>query len=504
MIHTGFDNEKYLREQTQAIIQRLESCDGKLYLECGGKLLYDYHASRVLPGFDPNVKMRVFQSLKDKIDVIVCIYADDIERRKIRSDFGITYDTDVFKMIDDFADWGLSVNRVVITRFNGQPAAVQFMNRLNRRGIRVYTHKATDGYPSDVDAIVSDEGYGANPYIDTEHPVVIVTAPGPGSGKLATCLSQLYHDYRRGVKSTYAKFETFPIWNLPIDHPVNIAYEAATADIGDVNQIDHFQLSADGEQAVNYSRDMEAFPLLKRIIEKITNQPSFYKSPTDMGVNRCGFGIVDDVAVRNAAYQEIIRRYFAAACDYARGIGTQEAISRIKLMMESLELTSSMRTTVPAAEEALKAAVAKGKGRDEIVCAAAIELPDGTIVTGSNSEILHASSALVLNAAKRMAGIPKAIDLIPKQTIESIRLLKRDVLSGRRVSLDLDETLICLAMSAPVNPSAQFALEKLPLLRGCEVHLTHLPSVGDSNGLRKLGLHTTSEPKFPTANLHDD
>lgn len=504
MMHTGFDNEKYLREQTQAIIQRMEECDGKLYLECGGKLLYDYHASRVLPGFDPNVKMRVFQTLKDKIDVIVCIYADDIERRKIRSDFGITYDTDVFKMIDDFSDWGLTVTRVVITRFNGQPAAVQFMNRLTRRGIKVYTHKATDGYPSDVEMIVSDAGYGANPYIETEHPVVLVTAPGPGSGKLATCLSQLYHDYRKGLNSGYAKFETFPIWNLPIDHPVNVAYEAATADIGDVNQIDHFQLSAYGEHTVNYSRDMEAFPLLKRILEKITEKPARYKSPTDMGVNRCGFGIVDDAAVREAACQEIIRRYYGAACDYARGIGTQDAIARIKLMMENLQLNTLMRSTVPAAEEALKGAVAKGKGRDGIVCAAAIELPDGTIVTGANSEILHASSALVLNAAKQMAGIPKAIDLIPKQTIESIRRLKRDVLSGRRVSLDLDETLICLAMSAPINPSAQFALEKLPLLRGCEVHLTHLPSVGDSNGLRKLGLNTTSEPKFPSANLHDE
>lgn len=503
-MRTGFDNEKYLQEQTQAILQRLEECEGKLYLECGGKLLYDYHASRVLPGFDPNVKMRVFQSLRDQIDVIVCIYADDIERRKIRSDFGITYDTDVFKMIDDFADWGLTVSRVVITRFNGQPSAVQFKNRLTRRGIKVYTHRATTGYPSDVDAIVSDQGYGANPYIETDHPVVLVTAPGPGSGKLATCLSQLYHDYRKGLSSGYAKFETFPIWNLPIDHPVNVAYEAATADIGDVNQIDHFQLSAYGVQAVNYSRDMEAFPLLKRIIEKITGKPSFYKSPTDMGVNRCGFGIVDDAAVRESASQEIIRRYYAAACDYARGIGSNDTINRIKLLMEALRLTLTMRSTVRGAEDALKKAVAKGKGRDGIVCAAAMELPDGTIVSGSNSETLHAASALVLNAAKRLAGIPKAIDLIPKQTIESIRHLKRDVLSGRRVSLDLDETLICLAMSAPINPSAQYALEKLPLLRGCEVHFTHLPSVGDSNGLRKLGLNTTSEPRFPSTNLHDE
>jgi uncharacterized protein (UPF0371 family) len=500
----GFDNEKYLREQTHAILERMEKTEGKLYLECGGKLLYDYHASRVLPGFDPNVKMRVFHTLKDKIDVIVCIYADDIERRKIRSDFGITYDADVFKMIDDFAEWGLKVNRVVITRFSGQPGAVQFMNRLTRRGIKVYTHKATDGYPTDVDLIVSDEGYGANPYIETDRPVVLVTAPGPGSGKLATCLSQLYHDYRAGRKSGYSKFETFPIWNLPIDHPVNVAYEAATADLGDINQIDHFQLSAYGIQAVNYSRDMEAFPLLKRIIEKITGGSSFFKSPTDMGVNRCGFGIVDDAVVREAACQEIIRRYYAAACEYAQGIGSLDAINRVRLLMGALHLNTTMRITVPAAEEALKIAASRGKGRDGIVCAAAIQLQDGTIVTGSNSEILHASSALILNATKKLAGIPHNIDLIPKNTIESIRRMKRDVLSGRRVSLDLDEVLICLAMSAAVNPSAQIALDKLSLLKGCEVHMTHLPSPGDANGLRKLGLHTTSEPKFPSNNLMDE
>jgi len=497
----GFDCERYLHEQTLSIIERMKACDGKLYLECGGKLLYDYHASRVLPGFDPNVKMRVFQSLRDQIDVIVCIYADDIERRKVRSDFGITYDIDVFKMIDDFADWGITVDKVVVTRFSGQGSAVQFINRLTRRGIKVYTHKATDGYPTNVDLIVSDDGYGANPYIETDRPVVLVTAPGPGSGKLATCLSQLYHDYRVGRHSGYAKFETFPIWNLPIDHPVNVAYEAATADIGDINQIDHFHLSAYGIQAVNYSRDMEAFPLLKRIIEKITGAASFYKSPTDMGVNRCGFGIIDDEVVRMAAGQEIVRRYYASACDYAQGIGSHEAIDRIGIMMDNLHLDTMMRSTVPAAEEAWKAAVEKGKGRDGIVCAAAIELPDGTIITGSNSDILHAASALILNATKHLAGIPKAIDLIPKNTIESIKRLKRDVLNGRRVSLDLDETLICLAMSAAVNPSAQTALDKLPALRGCEVHLTHLPSVGDANGLRKLGLHTTSEPRFASSNL---
>lgn len=503
MNRIGFDNEKYLEEQKHFILDRMQRCDGKLYLECGGKLLYDYHASRVLPGFDPNVKMRVFQSFKDQIDVIICIHAGDIERRKMRSDFGITYDTDVFKMIDDFASWGIVVSRVVITRFDGEPAVLQFKDRLERRGISVYTHKATRGYPNDVDLIVSDEGYGANPYIETERPVVIVTAPGPGSGKLATCLSQMYHDYRAGRHSGYAKFETFPIWNLPIDHPVNIAYEAATADIGDINLIDHFHLSAYGTPSVNYSRDLEAYPLLKRILEKITGKECVYKSPTDMGVNRCGFGIVDDDAVRDAANQEIIRRYFRAVCEYAQGIGALETVNRSRAIMETAKLTPAMRPCVPASEEALAFAIENKKGNNGITCAAAMELPDGTMVTAWNSSLMHASSALVLNALKRLAQIPQCIDLIPKAIINSIRTMKRDVLRGRGVSLNLDEMLICLAMSATLNPTAQAALEKLPQLRGCEAHMTHIPSAGDSTGLRKLGINVTSEPKFPTSNLYN-
>ena len=501
---TGFNNELYLEQQKKAILERVNATDGKLYLECGGKLLYDYHASRVLPGFDPNVKMKVFQALKDDLDVIVCIYAEDIERRKIRNDFGITYDTDVFKLIDDFADWGLTVNKVLITRYNGQVGATQFMNRLRRRGITVYTHKATEGYPNDVHTIVSDSGYGANPYIETEGRVVIVTGPGPGSGKLGTCLSQLYHDYRNGRKSAYAKFETFPIWNLPIEHPVNKAYEAATVDIGDYNQIDHFHLSAYGEPAVNYSRDMEAFPLLKRIIEKITGQESFYRSPTDMGVNRAGFGIVDDEKVKAASLQEIIRRYFITAAEYAQGTGSSEALSRIKRLLDDMKLDPDMRKTVPAAHEALSRAVKKGKGHDGIVSAAAIELADGTILTGSNSELMHASSALFLNAIKHLAGIPKGIDLISPSTIESIRHLKKDVLNGKRTSLDMEETLICLAMSAAQNPSSQAAMDMVPQLRNCEVHLTHLPSLGDMNGFRKLTIRVTSEPVFPSRNLLDE
>jgi len=498
---TGFDNEKYLKEQTAAILERVARFDNKLYLECGGKLLYDYHAARVLPGFDPNVKMRVFQAFKEKIDVIICIFAGDIEKKKIRADFGITYDTDTLKLIDDFNHWDLNVAGVVITRFKGQPATIQFKNRLERRGLRVYTHTYTKGYPSDVDAIVSDDGYGANEYIETTRPVVIVNAPGPGSGKLATCLSQFYHDYRRGIRSGYAKLETFPIWNLPLSHPVNIAYEAATADLGDVNQIDSFHLEAHGETAVNYNRDIEVFPILKRIIEKITGEKSFYQSPTDMGVNRCGFGIINDDVVQEAAKQEIIRRYFRASCEYVLGIGTQQTIDKIKVLMDNLELVQEDRVTVPAALNAMKNASLRGKGKNGIVCGAAIELQDGTIITGSNSEILHASSALILNAAKHMAGIPKKIHLLPENILSSVRYLKDEVLDGRRISLDLDEVLISLAISAANNPAARTAVDCLKNLRGCDVHLTHLPSPGDEAGLRKLGINLTSAPRFPSKRM---
>ena len=500
----GFDNDKYLKEQTAAILERVSHFDNKLYLECGGKLIFDYHASRVLPGFDPNVKMRVFQSFKDQIDVIICIYAGDIEKKKVRADFGITYDTDTLKLIDDYSSWGLNVAGVVITRFEDQPGAIQFRNLLERRGIRVYTHKYTKGYPTDVDLIVSDEGYGANEYIETSKPIVVVTAPGPGSGKLATCLSQFYHDYRKGIKSGYAKLETFPIWNLPLSHPVNVAYEAATADLGDVNLIDSFHLEAYGETAVNYNRDIEAFPVLKRIIEKITGESTFYKSPTDMGVNRCGFGIFDDKIVREAARQEILRRYFRASCDYVKGSGSKQAIDKIKVLMDNLELHSKDRVTVPAARDEVEVAAAKGKGRDGVVSGAAIQLKDGTILTGSNSESLHASSALILNAAKHLAGIPDAIHLIPETIMSSVRYLKDNVLHGRRVSLDLDEVLIALAISAATNPAAQTAMDKLKLLKGCEVHLTHLPTSGDEAGLRKLGINHTSDPQFASNKLVDD
>ncbi|MCQ2412946.1 MAG: DUF1846 domain-containing protein [Sphaerochaetaceae bacterium] len=499
----GFDNDKYLEEQKKFILERVEMFDGKLYLECGGKLLFDYHAQRVLPGFDTNDKMKVFQSFKDKIDVIICIHAGDIEHRKMRSDFGISYDTDVFKMIDDFASWGIKANKVVITRYQGEKSANTFADMLTRRGINVYFHKPIMGYPDNVDMVVSDEGYGSNPYIPTDAPVVIVTAPGPGSGKLATCLSQVYHDFRAGKKSGYAKFESFPIWSLPIDHPVNIAYEAATADIGDYNMIDHFYVSATGKISVNYNRDMEAYPLLKSILDKITGGAFNYNSPTDMGVNRLGFGIIDDEVVREAGKQEIVRRYYRSACEYAQGIGTKETVQRSQDIMTKAGLSCDYRPTVKPAMDALEDAIARGKSKDGIACAAAIQLNDGRFVTGHNSPLMHASSALVLNALKVLAGIDKSVNLIPHQVIDNVFAMKRDILRGRGISLNLDETLICLAMSAAINDEAKRALDMLPQLRGCESHMSHIPSAGDSSGLRKLGINVTSEPKFPSNNMRN-
>ncbi len=497
----GFDNEKYLREQTTAILERVNTFHNKLYLEFGGKLLYDYHAARVLPGFDPNVKMRLLQQLKDKTDVLLCIYAGDIERKKIRADFGITYDADALKLIDDLAAWGISLRAVVITRFANQFAARAFKNKLERRGIKVYTHSFTKGYPTEIDTIVSDEGYGANEYIETAKPIVVVTGPGPGSGKLATCLSQLYHDHRRGIRSGYAKFETFPIWNLPLNHPVNIAYEAATADLKDINLIDHYHLEAHNVKAVNYNRDIEAFPLVKRILEKITENPLLYHSPTDMGVNRAGFGISDDAVVREAATQEIIRRYFRYQCEYAMGVVDKDTVERLRLFMEDLGVNEESRPVVQPARLAAQEAQKKGKGHAGVFCGAAIELPDGTIINGKNSPLLHAASSLILNAAKHLAGIPDNMHLMPPSITESLGHLKKDVLKGRDVSLNLDETLIALGISASSNPAAQAAVEKLSELRNCEVHITHMPTPGDEAGLRKLGVNLTSDPGYSTSTL---
>lgn len=502
MHKTGFDSEKYIKEQTEFILERVRNSEGRLYIECGGKLLHDKHASRVLPGFDENNKMKVFNALKEHLDIIICIYAGDIEQRKIRGDFGISYDADVLKMIHDFADYGIKCDKVVITRFENQVAAVQFMRKLERRGIKVYTHTATPGYPSDIDVVVSDEGYGKNPYIEVEAPVVVVTAPGPGSGKLATCLTQMYHEAKKGSKPSYAKLETFPIWNLPLNHPVNIAYEAATLDIGDVNLIDHFHHDAYGEITVNYSRDIEAYPLLKRILEKITGESCIYKSPTDMGVNRCGFGIYDDEACRMAANQEIIRRVFHTKTDYLQGICSKEVYNRALALLDKSGLSELDRSTVLPARKALEQALAEKKGKaDGTVCAAAIELDDGRIVTAHNSDLMHAGAALILNALKAIVGAGKETDLIHKEIIKSITFLKRDILSSKGVSLNVDEILVALAMSSNYSSITEDALLALKRLNGCDVHFTHIPSAGDIDGLRKIGINYTSEPQYPGRNI---
>ena len=501
MEKVGFDNGKYLREQTAAIQERVKMFNNKLYLEFGGKIIFDMHASRVLPGFDPNVKMKLLQRLKDQADILLCIYSGDIERKKVRADFGITYDSDALKLIDDLREWGIEVAGVVITRFEGQPSTTIFKNKLERRGVKVYTHRFTKGYPTDVNMIVSDEGYGANEYIETQKPLVVVTGPGPGSGKLATCLSQLYHDYKRGKKSGYSKFETFPIWNLPLKHPVNVAYEAATVDLKDFNLIDPFHLEAYQKIAVNYNRDVEVFPVLKRILEKITGAESIYKSPTDMGVNRAGFGIVDDEVVSRAARQEVVRRYFRYACEYALGFVDREAEQRAELLMSELKLKPEDRKTVAPARKAAEEARQKGKGNEDIFCGAAIELKDGLIVTGENSPLMHAASSLILNTIKKLAEIPDKIPLLPDSIITSIGNLKRNILNKKSVSLDLEETLIALSISANSNPAAQMAMEKLKELQGCEIHMTHIPTPGDEAGLRRLGVNLTTDPNFSTKNL---
>lgn len=494
----GFDNDKYLKEQSTYILERVKQFKHKLYLEFGGKIIYDYHAARVLPGFDPNVKLRLLQKLKDNADIVMCIYAGDIERRKLRADFGITYDTDALKSIDDFRSYDIEVKAVVITRYDNQPAAKIFKNKLERRGIKVYTHKFTKGYPTNVDMIVSEEGYGANDYIETTKPLVVVTGPGPGSGKLATCLSQLYHDHKKGKKSGYAKFETFPIWNIPLKHPVNMAYEAATADLRDFNLIDPFHLAAHNKTAINYNRDVEVFPVLKRILEKIMGGDAVYQSPTDMGVNRAGFGIVNDEIVQEAARQEIIRRYFRYSCEYALGFVDKETVDRVILILEEIGLKPENRVVV---EPARIAAKDNQKSGDEVVCGAAIQLRNGKIITGKNSPLMQAPSSMVLNAIKTLAEIPDKIHLLSPNIIESIGKLKTHILNDKNISLDLEETLITLSMSAATNPSASMAMEKLAELKGCEVHLTHIPASGDETGLRKLGVNLTSDPIFSTKSL---
>lgn len=497
----GFDNEKYLAEQSSAILDRLKLHDNRLYLEFGGKLLFDYHAARVLPGYDPNVKMRLLQKLKDKADIILCIYAGDIEKKKLRADFGITYDVDALKLIDDLREWELDILGVVITRYNNQASADIFKNKLERRGIKVITHRSTPGYPTDVDLIVSKDGYGANAYLTSDKPLIVVTGPGPGSGKLSTCLSQMYHDFLNGIKPGYSKFETFPIWDLPLKHPVNVAYEAATADIRDFNLIDPFHLEAYQKPSVNYNRDVDIFPVLKRILEKITHIESIYKSPTDMGVNCASSGILDDQVVTESAKQEIIRRFFRYSCEYVMGYADKGTVQRVELLMKDLSLNPEDRKVVGLARQAAEEAVERDKGNKGIFCGAAIELKDGSIVTGQNSSLMHAASSLVIKAIKHLAGIPENIPLLSPHIIESVGTLKRDILQAKTLSMDLEEIMISLSIAAHSNPTVQIALTKLKELQGCEVHITHIPTPGDEAGLKRLGVNLTSEPNFSTKNL---
>ncbi|MBU5485993.1 DUF1846 domain-containing protein [Clostridium sp. MSJ-11] len=496
----GFDHEKYLEEQSKYILERVNDYD-KLYLEFGGKLLFDLHAKRVLPGFDENAKIKLLYKLKEKVEIIICVYAGDIERNKIRGDFGITYDMDVLRLIDDLRGYNLEVNSVVITRYEGQPATTVFINKLERRGIKVYKHKATKGYPTDVDTIVSDEGYGKNPYIETTKPIVVVTAPGPGSGKLATCLSQLYHEYKQGRVAGYSKFETFPVWNVPLKHPLNIAYEAATVDLQDVNMIDPFHLEVYNEMAVNYNRDIEMFPVLKRIIEKITGEKSVYESPTDMGVNRVGFGIIDDEVIKEASKQEIIRRYFKTSCEYKKGYVDKETFQRAKLIMEELNLKAEDRKVViPARERSAK--LKEISNKNEVCSAVAIELHNGTILTGKSSNIMDATAAVVLNAVKYFANISDEIHLISPVILEPIINLKLKTLGSKSTALSCEEVLIALSICAATNPMAQVAMEKLVMLKGCQAHSTTILTRNDEQTFGKLGIDITCDSEYPSASLY--
>ncbi|MGL4847385.1 MAG: DUF1846 domain-containing protein [Clostridium sp.] len=497
----GFDHKKYLEEQSKYILERVNNYD-KLYLEFGGKLLFDLHAKRVLPGFDENAKIKLLHKLKEKVEIIICVYAGDIERNKIRGDFGITYDVDVLRLIDDLRSYDLDVNSVVITRYSGQPAASIFINKLERRGIKVYKHSATKGYPTDVDTIVSDEGYGQNPYIETSKPIVVVTAPGPGSGKLATCLSQLYHEYKHGNVAGYSKFETFPVWNVPLKHPLNIAYEAATVDLKDVNMIDSFHFDYYNKVSVNYNRDIESFPVLRRIIEKIRGAESEFKSPTDMGVNRVGFGIVDDEAVKEASRQEIIRRYFKTACEYKKGYVDKETFERSALIMEELSLKETDRIVVDYARNKAKEIKEAKDINNETIQAIALQTDDGEIFTGRATDIMDAGSAVVLNAIKHYANIDDTIHLISPVVLEPIMKLKKESLGSKNPALSVEEVLTALSICAATNPMAQVALENLQKLRESKAHSTTIISNNDEQTFRKLGIDITCDAQYPTENLY--
>ena len=492
MARIGFDNAKYISLQSDHIKKRIETFGGKLYLEFGGKLFDDYHASRVLPGFEPDSKMRMLLSFESQVEIIIVINANDIEINKIRGDLGISYDDDVLRLMDIFRGMGLYVGSVVITQYAGQPSADQFRKRLTSLGIRSYRHYPIKGYPSDVKNIVCEEGFGRNEYIETSRPLVVVTAPAAGSGKMATCLSQLYHDYQRGISSGYAKFETFPIWNLPLKHPINLAYEAATADLDDVNMIDPYHLEAYDTKAVNYNRDVEIFPVLSEIMKRISGS-SPYKSPTDMGVNMIGFCITDDEICSQASRVEILRRYYAAQCNLKKGGANEEAVRRLELIMNKADITSEV---CPAVSAALLREKTTGAP------AAAMELPDGRIVTGKTSSLLGASAALMLNALKALAGIDKEVDLISPAVIEPISNLKTRNLGHHNPRLHSDEMLIALCVSAVTDENAALAQKQLEKLRGCDAHFSVILSSVDEKTYKRLGINVSCEPVYETTKLY--
>ena len=488
----GFDNEKYLKMQSEHIRERIGHFDNKLYLEFGGKLFDDYHASRVLPGFAPDSKLKLLMQLSDQAEIVIVISAGDIEKNKVRGDLGITYDTDVLRLMDSFKEKGLFVGSVVITQYSGQSSANLFKTRLEKLGIKVYTHYCIEGYPTNIPLIVSDEGYGKNDYIETSRPLVIITAPGPGSGKMATCLSQLYHEHKRGIHAGYAKFETFPIWNIPLKHPVNLAYEAATADLNDVNMIDPFHLDAYGITTVNYNRDVEIFPVLDAIFERIYGENP-YKSPTDMGVNMAGNCICDDEACRDASNQEIIRRYYAALKGLAEGTSEEEEAFKIELLMKQAHITLDDRKVVGAALQ--KAELTNGP-------AAALELPDGKIITGKTTPLLGASSALLLNALKALAGLDDDFHLISPSVIEPIQKLKIGFLGSKNPRLHTDEVLIALSICAATDPNAKLALEQIPKLNGCQAHTSVMLSSVDIKQFKRLNVQLTSEAKYENKRIY--
>ena len=490
---TCFDNELYLKLQSENINKRIKKFNNKLYLELGGKIFDDFHASRVLPGFDPNIKIKLLQKMKDKVEIVLCISANDIEKNRIRADLGLNYADEVLRLVDNMRELNLYVSSFVITLFKGQSSAQKFAQRLEQRGEKVYFHHYTKGYPNDVETIVSDEGYGANPYIETTRPLVVVTAPGPSSGKLATCLSQLYHEYKRGVKAGYAKYETFPVWNLPLKHPVNIAYEAATADLNDVNQIDPFHFNAYGTLAINYNRDIAVFPILQNILHKITGK-EVYKSPTDMGVNMLKDAITDDKLAQLSAKKEILRRYYRAECDYKKG----------QITFDNLERNKSLVSEVGVKDDIFKViGVARQTAKDYGYPTVALELPDGQVVTGKSKKIITASGAVILNALRTLAGLGDDFDIITDDILLPIVSYRTNILKSHCTLLTVDDILVALSICSAKNEKAKKALACLPELHGCEAHATYILPSSEETTLKKLGINITCDPVFTSNNLFE-